>query len=532
MRRGIAVLALTFPFVLFAVVHAGPQDSLSVRELVIRANSIVLAEPIEPFLATARFKAREVFRGRMQPGDTITLDLRAYDLRVVDPTGTTLAKPSAGIEQALLFLGPRGGTREQPGFQPLDSGVRFWTRDHLVLAPVWWRDSRGYAMTVREDLEWDSLLRQVRADGTALNRLLHWKDLPPTPRRNQALLAWIEQHRREFGAPVPAGSREKPMRGWGDLETQVFHWVLASGSPEDCWSAVKLYAELNHGANPPLPGQAFGSTAGRTLLVRLATAPDTLEGDRLRALSLLSDRRTQSGDPSEGNSSGQPLGLQEQGELFDRLLPLLQESSAPVRGAAAAAIRSLRDLPPTAASDPNRKSERILTALVKAYRAEALGEVRDELAEAICVIGGPNHWRELTGNPPNVVVRLCDLGRRDKQVFFWLNLRPCGQVVHECPTLLLEHLDKAGKTLDKKKMPLPVVNLPRPWNEGWDGQAYLMVQFAVTDFKPGTWRIAVEGTVGKGSERMKWKAEPKTFVIEGPPRLNVPNFLEKKEMKK
>jgi hypothetical protein len=40
----------------------------------------------------------------------------------------------------------------------------------------------------------------------------------------------------------------------------------------------------------------------------------------------------------------------------------------------------------------------------------------------------------------------------------------------------------------------------------------------VKDFKPGTWRVSVQGTVGK--DKRKWTAEPKTFLIEPPRKDN------------
>jgi hypothetical protein len=370
-------------------------------------------------------------------------------------------------------------------------------------------------------------VRRTGADAEAINDLFARKKLRPSGRRNRALLEWIECHRHEFGAPTAAEHPEKSAQGWGDLETQIFQWVLDSCEPADCWSAVKLYAELNHGATPPLHGPAFGSRAGRALLLRVATENDALEGDRLRALTLLSHPFTLWPGPHQRLPQVQFLDAGEQADLLDRLTPLLAAPSVPLRAATARTLR--RASQPEGLSDQPPKSQRALAALLKSYRTEPPGEARDELAEAICLIGGAKHWQELTGNPPDMVMLMRDFDRRDKQVHFWLSLRPCGQVVYECPMLLLERLDKANKVVETKRMPLAVVNLPKPWSEGWDGGSALLAEFSVKDCKPGNWRVSVQGTAGKDKDKQKWTSEPKTFVLEAPPKKNngLPPYWEK-----
>ncbi|HEY7157382.1 MAG TPA: hypothetical protein VH575_25735 [Gemmataceae bacterium] len=379
----------------------------------------------------------------------------------------------------------------------------------LLVLPVSVEASPSPAQSLRE--------RAVRAE--AVNDLFARKKLRSSARRNRALLEWIECHRHEFGAPITAEHPEKTPQGWGDLETQIFQWVLDSREPMDCWAAVKLYAELNHGAVPPLHVPAFGSRAGRALLLRVATANDALEGDRLRALTLLGHSLTLWAAPLPRLPQVQFLDAKEQVEILDRLIPLLTSPSAPLRAAAARTIR--RASQPDVLADEHPRSQRALPALVKAFRLEFPGEPRDEIAEAICVLGGAKHWQELTGNPPGMMVLQRDLGRRKDRVHFWLNLRPCGQVIYEQPTLLLERINPLlPVALETKRLPLPVVNLPKPWGEGWDGGSVLLVEFSVKDLKPGSWRVRVQGTAGKDKDKRKWTAEPKTFVIEAPRKDN------------
>src|SRR5262249_19581814 len=208
----------------------------------------------------------------------------------------------------------------------------------------------------------------------AVTDLFARKKLRPSGRRNRALLEWIECHRYQFGAPITADRPEKTAQGWGDLETQVFQWVLDSGEPVDCWSAVKLYAELNNGAATPLQGPAFGSRAGRALLLRVATANDALEGDRHRALTLLGHPLTLWARPLPRLPQVQSLDAKEQADLIDRLTPLLASKSAPLRAVTARTLRRVSQ--PEDLSDEHPKSQRALPALMKAFRLEYPGEPR------------------------------------------------------------------------------------------------------------------------------------------------------------
>jgi hypothetical protein len=161
-----------------------------------------------------------------------------------------------------------------------------------------------------------------------------------------------------------------------------------------------------------------------------------------------------------------------------------------------------------------------LAALVEAYRTASPGVGRDELAEAVCLLAPPSQWKALTGNPPGLVACVRDLSREEGKLCFWLSLRSGGREVHEQPTLLLEKPGLLSIVGERKRVPLPVVNLPRPWAQGWDGAEYLYVQVPMQGLTPGAWRVRVEGTVGK--DRVKWTSEPRKLVIEGPSRRRGP----------
>jgi hypothetical protein len=477
---------------------AKPLPTLTPRQLLAHADVVVRAEALQP-VAPTRFRLLEVLRGPgLQPGDTIALDdLGPHDLRIFEPD---VAPRPRRVVQALLFLGPNTGTRRRPRYQPVFSGLRFWTDDGAVLVPRQTQSPGPYRMTVADE-DWDALVRQARADCAALDRLAAARCLARPGPRNWALLEWLEQHRTD----LDGGG------GWGALEADVFQWVLASGLPEDGWAAARLYAELNRGAVVPLRTPAFATRAGRALLLGVALAEDRLEGDRVRALALLGNRQTLWPAAGDGDGPARVLGEQEQTDLIDRLTPLLRARGGPVRGAAARAL--LAASVPGDGAVAGRATRRALPALTTAYRAESPGPARDDLAEAVHDVGGPGHWQGVTGNPRGLLARLRDFELRGGQASFWLGMTVGGLPVYEPPTLVLERLDPAGQVAEKKEQPLPARNRDRPWAEGWDGGSYLLVEFAATALIPGTWRVTVRGTAGKDGDKVRWTAEPRTFVV-------------------
>jgi hypothetical protein len=516
------VLALAL---LTAPARAEELPTFSLRALSVQAPNIVLAVPVDARTPT-RFKAAEVFRGSaIHPGEVFSLDgLSAENLQVHEETESSNQKPrQRRIAQALLFLGRPGHKGDRLSFPPLASGLRFWTEEKELLVPEQLRNPGDYVLMARPGMDWPALVRQVKADVAEVDRVLRMRNLAQAERRNQALLNWVERHRHEFGGGFFTRDGEEP-QGWGSLETWLFEWILESGRPEDSWAAARLYAGLYHGKAPHTPGAPFANRAGRHLLLGVVQADRTLEGDRARALTYLADPQTLWIAPSNGSQLWETLGNEEQGELIERLTPLLKSSSAPVRSAATRALQNLSH--PNDAVLHHRETKRALPALVAAYRSEPAGPVRDDLAEAVCLIGGSSHWQELTGNPSGLLARLCDLEQRGKEVSFWLSLSPTDRSVYECPTLVLERMDPRGKVLETKNLPLPVVAMPRPWSEGWDGSALLLVQFSLEQLAPGTWRIGVQGTVGKDKDKVKWSAEPR-MITQDPPKKNPTSAIRK-----
>src|SRR6185437_6333941 len=110
------------------------------------------------------------------------------------------------------------GTEEEPRFAVVGAGLCFLTSEGEVLAPVQPENPGLYALTPVAGVPWASLLKRLREDGAALDRLLLLKSRPPSARRSQELLEWVEQHRRDFGAPPSSAAPIPPQEGWQELE--------------------------------------------------------------------------------------------------------------------------------------------------------------------------------------------------------------------------------------------------------------------------------------------------------------------------
>ncbi len=243
---------------------------------------------------------------------------------------------------------------------------------------------------------------------------------------------------------------------------------------------------MNHGTVPPLNAPTFARPGGREQLLGVAAADGALESERVRALTLLANHRTLW--PEAAELPGRVLTEKEQIELIDRLTPLLKAKSPMLRAAAARALHAASA--PRDGALRGRWTKRALTALAAAYRAEPPGQARDELAAAVHEIGGPALWQELTGNPRGLFARLHDFAIYNRRLSFWLQLEAAGLSVYECPTYVLERLD-GGKVAETRTEPLPVTNLPRSWNDGWDGSPYLLSEIPMPALAPGSWRITV-----------------------------------------
>jgi hypothetical protein len=497
--------------VLAGSVVRGDETRPSLRKLCIDAPVVVLAQPVDPVVPT-RFKVVLVVRGKgiragqdLAPAGLTAADVKTFDDK--DPE-TGRFRPRR-ISQALLFLTGGASPRLLPG------GLRLCTEDGRVLVPAKAKKPGASiaALEVQSRLLWVALLNRVRTDVASVEQLRAYRRLGPPQRRTRALLDWIRQRRGDFiAAPTPDQDDEAPA-GWGDLQMDVFDWALQGASPEDAWAVVKLYAELNRGETPPMHIPVFSTPEGRALLARIAGEERTLLAERRRALRLLHDRITLWPTADECRQGARLLQAKEQETLLDRLALLLPNKDEALR---AEAVRTVVGLSIPEGKATVARTTKPLAALIANYRTAAAGAGRDELSAAICMLAPPSQWTELTGNPAGLCVCLRDLERHGQTVSFWLS-RPAGAPIYEQPVLLAEKLGTFGFLSQTKRVPLPVLNLENGWSAGWAGTEPLAVRVELPGLVAGSsYRLRVEGFVGKGKERKKWTSEPKRFLVPAP----------------
>ncbi len=523
---------LRFVAVLLVLCAAVPAQAktlrpLSLRELTYRADTVVLAIPIDG-AASGHFKVTTVLRGGLKVDETIALaasDRNFYSLGAFVPPDPDDPPPLP--TDVLLFLA--APVEQGKPVQLVSSGLFLGMADGAVLAPRQLSNPGGWTMTPQEGRVWSFVVKDAKAAAATVEEVLHLK-ATGGKERAAGLLRWVEQHRLEFGG----GFFDNDRIGWGSLETDVFDWVCEKGRPDECWTAARLYAELNHGAALPLKGPYFSTPAGRDLLLRVALNDTALDGERARALTLLTHPRTLAPVADAAHPEVAPCSDADLVALVRKLMPLLETKSDTMRTAALTALRSVRLLNATAAPMMSEWQE-VLPVLDKAYKTEKPGGVyRDLLVEMIHTIGGAEHWKDVSGNKTGMAALLRDASRSTEEVHFWLQVLPATDKIYERPTLVLERLDAKDKVLETKTLPLPVANAPR-WEEGWTPGDLLLVQFSSAAMasapppprrgiysgpsrKPapdngqnGVWRVTVRGTVGK--EKMAWSSEPKLFPI-------------------
>jgi hypothetical protein len=501
---GLVVLAVSLAW--------GQPQTPSLRKLCIDAPTILLAEPVDPATPTS-FKVVLVIRGKgVRAGDTLTPEgLMAGAVRTMETDPETHKPRPRRIVQALLFLAPGklDKSKKAPaGPRVLWDGLRFCTDDGRVLAPT----GEYGQLQVREQLRWPVLLQRVRADVATVEQLQSYRRMARPRRRTEALIDWVQRHRGEFAAAPVAGREDEEPAGWEDLQLAVFDWLLAEAAPADAWLAVKLYAELNRGDNPRLSYPTFSTPEGRKFLLDLARNASVLFADRARALQVLGAPITLWPTNDEMKRGAKPVTAKEQETLLEQLAGLLdyKEESFGV-AVARAIVRLSRPENKTYAEQRNASK---LPALIAAYKSSRPGPARDELSAAVYALASPSQWKEVSGNPPGVCASLADLERKHATVTFWLTLQPSAPTIYEAPVMVVEKLNTFGFVSQTTRVPLGVLNLERPWAQGWKPTEPLATRQDIPNLVPSTtYRIRVEGFAGKGKDRRQWRSEPKRFVV-------------------
>ncbi|TET39176.1 MAG: hypothetical protein E3J72_01175 [Planctomycetota bacterium] len=525
-----AVGVLFFPH----AVLAEYLPTLAIRELTISSENIVIAKPVgilHPETApgakpktSAEFRILEVLKGSsFKAGDTIRVK-RAdmYHLgKLRWHTRENEKPPIHTVEKGVLFLETYVGSKKEKILRFVCSGIRYLTKEKKVLVPFQYINPGDYYLVPVAGLDWDGLIKKVRADITAVGKVFALKEIKDPVERNEAIFKWIETHRKEFGGSYFLSlNRKKEETGWGSLEWKVFQWIMESCIQEDCWQAVKLYVEIKptrrHGPDSNAP--SFSFPEGRKLLLKVAVDKSEPKWDRWRALSFLSSSFWSR--PYENYPKSRMLDKKEQIDILDKLIPLLKVEDAELRWEVVRTIRR-------ASSRSYAYTNHALPALLEAYKVEPPGEARDELAYTIIRLGGNGLWEKLTNNPHGILVTLYSFAQHDNNISFNLNRQHGYGTVYECPVMILERLDDSGKVAETRQMPLPATYLPNPWEAGWPhSMGSINVKFSVAGFTPGKWRVTVKGTAGKDENKARWTSEPKIFNVPEP--ASKPKEIKKK----
>jgi hypothetical protein len=354
------------------------------------------------------------------------------------------------------------------------------------------------------------MIEKVRADLKTIEKVMKLKDIKDASERNKALFNWLEANRDELGGGFSVGAKNADR--WHSLEEEIFKLIMESQIPKDCWRAVKLYDEIHHKPRQRCPGERvypFGSKEGRKLLRGIILDSKQSTWDRTRALQwLYCSLWPRSGSKPDTHPF---LDKEEQSAIIKELIPLLKVQNEGLREAAVRAILYASD-PPGAPLREKLETKQALEAFTDAYESESPGKVRDLLAEAIVVVGKEEYYQKLTGNPRGILVTLNCWEREKTKLGISLDMKHGREKTYECPTLILEKLDKQGIVSETREMAFPTSRRDMPWGKGVN-PSNIAGFVPYSQLSPGEWRVTVKGTSNNGKSTVKWTSEPKTVVI-------------------
>ena len=524
-------------FVVFAAanaVHAEILPTFTLRELIIRADHIVVAEPVDSAVLTGKdlkFVVRDVLRsGRVKTGDSIAI--RDMDYYKFDPPFGRPAKPNEDAEtrprckQALLFLSDPQSRRNEPAdpssFVLTISGVRYLTDKGKVLSPRQQMNPGPYFFVEQSGDDWAKLLDRTRLDCEAIAAVRGLREIADPAERNRTLFDWIEKHGPEFTGTYFNGV-DDPYGGWGSLENDVFVWILDSCRLDDALEAIKMSRSINKrpwfqwpSGNTP----TFASIEGRKLLLRIAADPQEPIEDRQAALYRLGDSLWPKGQFDK------PLGLscvtaEENADLIDAVLQLTKVDDGQLRRFAVHVLRLAVSLPVGAkrrgGGTPTKQN--VIDAITEVYQRHPPGYARTEIAQTLIEIGGEDVWKQVSGNRGKILVNLqnCQVRRFQGGAKLSLSVfKDSRQAIQELytaerPTLLLERLsdEKPPRVLEQKSIELSELTDD---GNGFGGPK--SVNVLAGDLAEGTWRLTVMGKAGDRGQ-YGWRSEPALIELKG-----------------
>ena len=506
--------------------------TFTLRELIIRADHIVVAEPADPAVLTGKeikFVVHEALRSqRLKAADAITIkDMSYYRFGTLfgrrgDPANDEKAAPRC--KQALLFLAEPQATREAPrdpnSFDLTVSGVRFLTEQGKVMLPVQQINPGPYFFVEQKGGDWKLLLDRIKLDCEAIEAVRRLKEIEDPAERNRAIFEWIEKHKDEFGGSYFSGANDL-YTGWGSLEYDVFVWILDSCRLDDAMRAIKTCRAIDKKGFGWPKGEVptFASTEGRKLLLRIAADRNESLDDRQSALYRLAESLWPK------RYLDQPLGLScvtptELATLIDEVLLLTKDEDAQMRRFAVYVLSSAVSLPVElrAARQGNAaQRDDVIAAIIDVYQTNLPEYSRKEVAETLIRLGGEDAWQKVSGNPGKILVTLqnCEFrrGQNGEELsfsvyqHFYQNTKDLYSFAQ--PTLVLERLsDEATPRVVEKK----TIELMGLSGKGAPYQGPQHVRVPSGELAEGTWRLTLAGKAGDRGQ-YNWRSEAALVVL-------------------
>jgi hypothetical protein len=503
---------------IYGATHSTLAGPLSIRGLVIHSSTIVTAEPAGPAKfdgSDQEFKVVEVLKGSaIKSGQILTVRMEPYpvaDTGLLDRNKVP-EKPSS-ITQVLLFLTKPEGERFDAGqFRLVGSGLRCLDAQKRIWAPQsHWTGHGGWSLALEKDADWEKLIAATRADVPRVAEVMALKDIRDPAERNRAIFAWIEKHRGEF-RPSFSGER-KGNPGWEEVEWWTVEWILDTCRAEDAWRALKVSLEIigNEYYVPMSRTPTFASPEGRKLLLGVLADAKSSAAQRRVALAALQDSLWP-GRQVEQHPNLSSATPGEQAEIIEKITGFLKSDDWGTRELTAKVLDMASR--PQDSTLPNRDTDAAFPALAEAYRREPPGYARNTMALIVRRLGGEGRWEKVSGNPKGILavlsnVRLDTINKPETIQVDISMPRLAGGVksIDQRPTLILERLGANGAVMERRTMPYSARYPEGLWTKiPWDG-SQASGGLPSESLAEGTWRIRVEGAVGKNDTRT-WHSEP------------------------
>jgi hypothetical protein len=144
---------------------------------------------------------------------------------------------------------------------------------------------------------------------------------------------------------------------------------------------------------------------------------------------------------------------------------------------------------------------------------ESPGEQRNTLSEIIARNSTAAEWEAVSGNEGRVLVTLTsfyyDSLKQTLRFFFYQ--RSGVEGLYEQPTLEFYQLNKKGKQINQREIPLPVTYPKVDWAKGsLRSHGAASVELSVRDLPKGAWHFQTKGTAGD-RQQYRWVSEPAVF---------------------